>query len=402
MNPRYMKLELCLASVAMLLTAALSARGDDPAAPPAAPSQETTTVVVQTTPDDAAPESGTITVNVDVVKPGQYWLGVICSPLEDELLMAHLGIDHGILVQEVVDDSPAAKAGLQKHDILVQAGEHPLKDLKTLVECTEQAQENALTLTFIRKGQQQTLAVTPTKRPARPPQPAASPDKEARDEWNMLQENLRDYVVVPHVVQPGEQLDGTKMLFVMPGFVLPEQAKDFPKDLEVIITKKGEEDTKITVKRGDEQWDVDATSLDKLPADIRPHVKQMLGGQVSMTIGGDHVNWSTSNFPKPLVLPKITPDVLKKSFKVAPNMRIELRGLADKIPSDVREKVHQRLKEAQQKLEEAQTEIPAATLDKIQNELKGLREQLEQLRAERAEKAGPKAEADKDTTETDK
>ena len=52
--------------------------------------------------------------------------------------MAHLGIEHGIVVQEVVNDSPAAKAGLQKQDILIQAGDQPLTDLKTLVETTEE------------------------------------------------------------------------------------------------------------------------------------------------------------------------------------------------------------------------------------------------------------------------
>ena len=42
-----------------------------------------------------------------------------------------------------MDDSPAAKAGLQKQDILIQAGDQPLNDLKTLVEKTEETQENA-------------------------------------------------------------------------------------------------------------------------------------------------------------------------------------------------------------------------------------------------------------------
>ncbi len=88
------------------------------------------TVVVQ--PHDATPE--TITVDVEPVKPGEYWLGLICSPLDNPLLMKHLNIDHGVVVMEVVAESPAANAGLQKQDILIQAGELPLKDLRTLVE----------------------------------------------------------------------------------------------------------------------------------------------------------------------------------------------------------------------------------------------------------------------------
>jgi ribosomal protein L16 Arg81 hydroxylase len=128
----------------------------------------------------------------------------------------------------------------------------------------------------------------------------------------------------------------------------------------------------------------------------------MLGGSVSMTLGSNQFNWSTPNFPKPLVLPRITPEALKKSFKVAPNMRIELRGLADKIPGDVRDKIRRQLHEAQRQLEEAQAEIPTETLDKIQNELKELRTQLEKLRAERVEQEAEAEKAEKVETEADK
>jgi membrane-associated protease RseP (regulator of RpoE activity) len=388
-----------LASGAMLLATTITALGDEPTTTPASPGEASVAVVIQEKETPVTPETATITLDVDVVKPGEYWLGVICSPLEDELLMAHLGIEHGILIKEVVDDSPAAKAGLQKQDILIQAGDQPLTDLKTLVDKTEQAQANALTLTLIRKGQRHTVEVTPVKRPAEPPKSSATPDKEVADEWNRLQESLRLHWA-PQIIERQESLpDGTKMLFVMPGFVLPDQAKDFPKNLEVTITKKGEDPAKITVKRGDDQWEIDANSLDKLPEDIRPYVKKMLGGGLSVTVGGDQFNWS-ANLPKPLVVPKLTHEMLKKSFKVAPNLRVELRGLAEKIPAEVREKIDAQLKDAQQKLEEVQSGIPTETLDKIQQELKELREQIEKLRAERAEKAPQRAEADK--TEADK
>jgi membrane-associated protease RseP (regulator of RpoE activity) len=289
----------------------------------------------------------------------------------------------------VVDDSPAAKAGLQKQDILIQAGDQPLTDLKTLVEKIEATQENALTVTFIRKGERQTVDVTPVKRPAQDP---VAPDKETADEWKLLQHSLRSRWIPQIVEQGGTQPDGTKMLFVMPGFVLPEQAKDFPKDLEVTILKKGEEPAKITVKRGDEQWEVDANSLDKLPEDVRPHVTQMLGGGLSVTVG-DGAFGLSSSLPQPLVLPKVTPDILKKSFKVAPQLRMELRGLTEKLPAEVRAKVDAHLKDAQEKLDEVQSSIPTETLDKIQQELKELREQIEKLRADRAEKAQKQAEA---------
>ena len=363
------------AAALALLTVTASALGDEPAAAPAAPTDQT----VQ------------ITLDVNLVKPGQYWLGVMCTPLDDELLKAQLGVEHGLVVREVVNDSPAAKAGLQAHDILIQVGDQALTDLRTLVAQIEETGEHALTLTFLRQGERQTVEVTPVKRPAESEAKAAKADKEAADEWKMLQEKLHQ-MQVPKIIQEQQQ-DGTKMLFIMPGVVLSDHAKNFPKDLEVTITKKGDETARIIVQRGDDRWEVDANSLDKLPEDIRPHITQMLWGTVSIAVGDSRISWS-SDAPQPLVLPEITADILRKSFKAAPTLRREIRGLADKIPQQVRDKIEQGLKDAQQQVEAAPSAVPAEALDQIRQQLHELREQLEQLRAERAAPAPPETEAE--------
>lgn len=362
------------AAVLALLIVTASAPGDEPAAAPAAPTEQTTQ----------------ITVDVNLVKPGQYWLGIMCTPLDDELLKAQLGVEHGLVVREVVGDSPAAKAGLQEHDILIQVGDQALADLRTLVAQIEETGERALTLTFLRQGERQTVEVTPVKRPAESEAKAAKADKEAADEWKMLQENLYQ-MQVPKIIQE-EQQDGTKMLFIMPGVVLSDHAQSFPKDLEVTITKKGDETARIIVQRGDDRWEVDANSLEKLPEDIRPHITQMLWGTVSIAVGDNHISWS-SDAPQSLVLPEITTDILK-SFKAAPTLRREFRGLADKIPQQVRDMIKQGLKDAQQQMEAAPNAVPAEALDQIRQELQELREQLEQLRAERAAPAPPETDAE--------
>lgn len=362
------------AAVLALLIVTASAPGDEPAAAPAAPTEQTTQ----------------ITVDVNLVKPGQYWLGIMCTPLDDELLKAQLGVEHGLVVREVVGDSPAAKAGLQEHDILIQVGDQALADLRTLVAQIEETGERALTLTFLRQGERQTVEVTPVKRPAESEAKAAKADKEAADEWKMLQENLYQ-MQVPKIIQE-EQQDGTKMLFIMPGVVLSDHAQSFPKDLEVTITKKGDETARIIVQRGDDRWEVDANSLEKLPEDIRPHITQMLWGTVSIAVGDNHISWSP-DASQPLVLPEITTDILK-SFKAAPTLRREFRGLADKIPQQVRDMIKQGLKDAQQQMEAAPNAVPAEALDQIRQELQELREQLEQLRAERAAPAPPETDAE--------
>ncbi len=51
------------------------------------------------------------------------WLGVVIEDLSPAVLVA-LGVENGVVVSEVVPDSPAAKAGLKTGDVIVQvAGE---------------------------------------------------------------------------------------------------------------------------------------------------------------------------------------------------------------------------------------------------------------------------------------
>jgi hypothetical protein len=47
--------------------------------------------------------------------------------------------------------------------------------------------------------------------------------------------------------------------------------------MSVVISKEGDQPAKIVVKRGDDKWELTEKELNKLPADIRPHVERMLG-----------------------------------------------------------------------------------------------------------------------------
>src|SRR5210317_563218 len=46
------------------------------------------------------------------VEVGGTWIGVLCRPV-DEVLKAHLKLEHGLIVERVVPKGPAAKAGLE-------------------------------------------------------------------------------------------------------------------------------------------------------------------------------------------------------------------------------------------------------------------------------------------------
>ena len=90
------------------------------------------------------------------------WLGIMTAPVPQSL-REHLRIEagFGIHVHQVVDDSPAAKAGFRHHDILMQFNDQLLispEHLSILVR-REKPGANA-ELTLIRVGKKETVNVT--------------------------------------------------------------------------------------------------------------------------------------------------------------------------------------------------------------------------------------------------
>jgi S1-C subfamily serine protease len=91
------------------------------------------------------------------------WLGVGGGdrPLPPRIV-ARLGRDRGIEIAEVVDGSPAALAGLQPEDLLVEAAGSPLRsvaDLQRLM--TEEMIGRAVELVVVRGGEERRLSITP-------------------------------------------------------------------------------------------------------------------------------------------------------------------------------------------------------------------------------------------------
>ncbi len=93
------------------------------------------------------------------------WLG-ISTEEASEAVASQLGLQpgDGLIVVYVEPDSPAAKAGLQKHDVLVQLGDqllvHP-HQLRKLVR--RQKEGDSIKLTFYRAGKKQSASATLAK-----------------------------------------------------------------------------------------------------------------------------------------------------------------------------------------------------------------------------------------------
>ncbi len=95
-----------------------------------------------------------------------YWIGVPVTPV-DATLRSHVqGLPEGVglVANDVVADSPAAKAGLKKYDILISLGKKPLKDSESLIAAVQASQGKPVALEIARAGQVISLDVTPVRR----------------------------------------------------------------------------------------------------------------------------------------------------------------------------------------------------------------------------------------------
>jgi hypothetical protein len=119
-------------------------------------------------------QSSVIVKTLEPVAGGEFlglrdrsWLGVAIEEAS-EALGAQLGLAPGVglLVTYVAPDSPAAKAGLEKNDVLVelegQALVHPAQ-LRKLVQVRKEG--DTVELTFYRAGKKQTASATLVKAP---------------------------------------------------------------------------------------------------------------------------------------------------------------------------------------------------------------------------------------------
>ena len=66
----------------------------------------------------------------------------------------------GLLIRDVVDDSPAARAGVAQGDLIVAAAGHPIRTPDDLFDALKAAQGGAITLNVIRGTDERTIEVT--------------------------------------------------------------------------------------------------------------------------------------------------------------------------------------------------------------------------------------------------
>jgi membrane-associated protease RseP (regulator of RpoE activity) len=250
--------------------------------------EETGGRVVQISPNE---DSKPIKVKEEEVQEAEapsYWIGAQVMPVLDPALRTHLQLadEVGLLVGHVVPDGPAAKAGLQEHDVIIAVNGETLNDREQLLSFLDKNQDKPFELKVIRLAKEIKVKVTPEKRPA---DAGANAPEGAQGPAAQLEQLFGQGGV------PGGafRLFGNGMVPQGFGF----DVNQAPSGVSVSITRENDQPAKITVKKGDKTWTVqgdDEKALKELPDDVRPFVEQLLqgsrGGRLGANLGRDWQN----------------------------------------------------------------------------------------------------------------
>jgi S1-C subfamily serine protease len=96
-------------------------------------------------------------------------LGVTVETLSDQLA-EYFGVKgrQGLLITEVMDNTPASKAGLKAGDVIVAVDNNAIESLNTLINALDNKDEGPVALAIVRNRAEQTITVTLEKRETRP------------------------------------------------------------------------------------------------------------------------------------------------------------------------------------------------------------------------------------------
>ncbi len=105
-----------------------------------------------------------------------YWIGVRINEVPETLRAQLDGLDdRGAMVGEVLSDTPAERAGLQVHDIILTMSGQPITSPESLIAQVAATLGEPTELQIIRDGRSRTLAIDPEPRPEPEEQTASEP-----------------------------------------------------------------------------------------------------------------------------------------------------------------------------------------------------------------------------------
>ena len=281
-----------------------------------------------------------MTLLVDEAPPAtpERWIGVVCTPL-GEPLRAQLKIaeGQGLLVHEVVPDSPAAKAGLQRNDIVLTVNDKPLDSPADLVAAVRAASDDGLELKILRKGAEKTISIQPAQRPDdRSTRGVPTAEEHEIRIWDAMEDGAGMF---------NRDGRGLRLRRIAPGISM-WTAKPLPDDVSILIKKEGNKPAEITVKQGDQKWEVTGDQLNQLPAKVRGYITGLAHGITGANISVALPEEIERRFYKGL-------DVVKEGRRKGIEIRDRVRAMPEAVEKRLK-KVEEQISALLESLEDQQ------------------------------------------------
>lgn len=319
---------------------------------------------------------------VTVHETGTHWIGVGCSPAT-ETLRSQLKLETGVglVVDHVVPGSPADKAGLKVHDLLlkIQHGEKSivLKDLADLSTAVSHVKTDEMQIELLRAGERQSLKMTAEARP----NPVSY----------VPSERFEIFATTGEAPEQGTTTTGVYRLNVAgPAFAFAHVRKfgGLPEGVTVSITRTGNEPAKVTVKRGEQSWETTEKDLSVLPEDLRGPINEMLQ-HPPLPVRFPYPLVSGSDGPGTGVLPP-QPPVPPQAFRIEKVVPGQPQKVQKEALQQSREALEREMDAKLEKLQKRQLQEQKAQLEALDKKIEALQQAVEKLQAPPAEKPLPK------------
>ncbi len=261
--------------------------------------------------------------DVQAAQADTTWIGVESVEVDDALrAQLGLGDKQGLLVLNLAVGSPAEKAGIQRHDVLLAAGDVKLTAVADLVQAVRLAGNEALAVKLLRGGKETTVQLKPEARPLtiaiQGGSAAVVPDQD-----RLVLRQLEDWLAKNPAAANAAGRPQAPMAFHLyhPGVVLPPPALEakLPDEMTIMVTKHGNEPLKVTVRHGNRVWETTRDKLNVLPDDVRPVVATFLGVRLEAA-----PTVSVAPQPMPTAGPIDLGQLLERQMREA-NERLELQ-----------------------------------------------------------------------------
>ena len=225
----------------------------------------------------------------------RYRIGIDCSPAS-EVLLSHLKLESGLVVNAVMVNSPAGRAGIKRFDVIAAANGQPVNTVGDLVKAVNEAKTDELSLKVIHRGDGKSIRVVPEERDEEEIERLRSGFANRlggrvwpRDFPGQIDEEIeRAMREMQRMRDLGPFQRGWRRL--NPGIILDrnnsnsssstKSSRTLPdgSQLSIEIERQGNQPAQLKVTRGNDKWELTEDDLDQLPDDLKAIVERQLTG----------------------------------------------------------------------------------------------------------------------------